>query len=290
MSDNTRVARKTPAPARALPAGASLGALVNAENICAAARGFAQAKPFPHCVIDGFFAPATAKALAEEFPAYDSPAWRSYASPVQVKKTLNAWDRFPPATYRVFFELNGAPFVAAFSALFGRGKTLFPDAGLHGGGWHSHKKGGKLNTHLDYDIHPKTGLRRKLNLLVYLNPHWRAEWGGALGLWGRGKTPGAAGAMQAEIAPLFNRAVVFDTTCESWHGMTGAVQSPEGEERRSLALYYLCAPPKRASAGDDRRRALFLPSAEQENSPEVLEYIRRRAKNPDYSPSGKIEY
>ena len=267
--------------------GASLGALVNAESITAAARGFAEAKPFPHCVVDGFFKPEVAAALAEEFPAYDSKSWRGYDSPVQIKKTQNAWDAFPPATYRVFFELNSAPFTAAFAALFGRGKELFGDFGLHGGGWHSHKNGGTLNTHLDYDIHPKTGLQRKLNLLVYLNRNWRKEWGGALGLWEHDKQTGKAGKLRAEIAPLFNRAVVFDTTCDSWHGMTGAVCSPHNEERRSLAVYYLCAPPDGVAGDAKRKRALFLPAAGQENDPEVLEYINRRAQSPDYSPGAK---
>ena len=167
-----------------------------------------------------------------------------------------------------------------------RGKKLLGDGGLHGGGWHSHKKGGTLNTHLDYDIHPKTGLQRKLNLLVYLNRNWREEWGGMLGLWSHDKKTGKCGKLQAEIAPLFNRAVIFDTTCNSWHGMTGAVNAPKGEERKSIAIYYLCAPPKNA-ANTDRYRALFVPAHGQENNPEVLDYIRRRAQKPDYSPGGK---
>jgi glutamyl-tRNA synthetase len=32
---------------------------------------------------------------------------------------------------------------------------------LHGGGLHCHKAGGKLNTHLDYSLHPKLNLQRK---------------------------------------------------------------------------------------------------------------------------------
>ena len=286
----TKTRTKQTAAARAIvmPPGASLGRMVEAKNIRAAAKGFARAKPFPHCVIDGFFKPEAALALAKEFPPYDSPKWLAYDSPVQVKKTLNSWDAFPPATYRVFAELNSAPFVAAFGALFGRGKKLFPDAGLHGGGWHSHKKGGTLNTHLDYNIHPKAGMQRKLNLLVYLNRNWREEWGGALGLWGADKKTGKAGKLEKEIAPLFNRAVVFDTTCDSWHGMTGAVCAPDGEERRSLAIYYLCAPPKNITAASERPRALFLPAKGQEKDPEVLKYIRDRAKKTNYADGAKV--
>jgi len=31
-----------------------------------------------------------------------------------------------------------------------------------------HAAGGNLNPHLDYSIHPKMGLQRKLNVIIYL--------------------------------------------------------------------------------------------------------------------------
>ena len=50
------------------------------------------------------------------------------------------------------------------------GVNLYPDCGLHGGGWHTHGVGGKLNMHPDYAIHPKSGLERQLNLIIYAQP------------------------------------------------------------------------------------------------------------------------
>ena len=44
-------------------------------------------------------------------------------------------------------------------------------------------RGGKLNIHLDYSIHPKSGLQRKLNFIVYLTEGGESEWGGGLELW-----------------------------------------------------------------------------------------------------------
>ena len=44
---------------------------------------------------------------------------------------------------------------------------LGEDIGLNGGGWHTHKRGGKLNTHLDYSLHTKLKLERKLNIINY---------------------------------------------------------------------------------------------------------------------------
>ena len=48
-------------------------------------------------------------------------------------------------------------------------------------------RGGKLNIHKDYSIHPRVDppKQRKLNLIVYLTEDWNPEWGGALELWSR---------------------------------------------------------------------------------------------------------
>ena len=40
------------------------------------------------------------------------------------------------------------------------------------------------------------------------------------------------------IVPAFNRAVVFETTPVSFHGVPEAIACPAGRTRKSLALYY----------------------------------------------------
>ena len=37
---------------------------------------------------------------------------------------------------------------------------------------------------------------------------------------------------------MFNRAVVFDTSNKSYHGHPTPLACPDGESRKSLALYY----------------------------------------------------
>src|SRR5437879_5521062 len=91
----------------------------------------------------------------------------------------------------VFDYLNSPRFVSQIADLVGC--DLFPDPGLHGGGWHAHARGGKLNVHLDYSIHPKLGLERRVNLIVYLTPGWKQEWGGALGLWAHNQAANGPG-------------------------------------------------------------------------------------------------
>jgi Rps23 Pro-64 3,4-dihydroxylase Tpa1-like proline 4-hydroxylase len=231
---------------------------------------FNAAKPFRNVVIDDFFLPEVAEAIAAEFPKFDGDAWAVYNNSIEIKKALNHWDRFPKATYAAFDYLNSDEFLAEMEKL--AGLPLFADHGLHGGGWHTHAQGGKLNTHLDYSIHPKLGKERILNLIIYVTPGWKEEWGGELGFWeDDNRTPGE---LKRKIPCLFNRAVVFDTSQQSWHGLPDPVLSPAGITRNSMAIYYLCEPRKAAA---DRGRALFAPHGDQANDPAILELIKKRS-------------
>src|ERR1700733_13450869 len=118
-------------------------------------------KPFWHSVIDNVLPSELALAVAKEFPAYHDPLWFCYKNKLEDKKALNDWNKYPPTTYRLLTFLNAREFIEPLSVLVGA--HLYADIGLHGGGWHIHASGGKLNPHLDYSIHPKMGLQRKLN-------------------------------------------------------------------------------------------------------------------------------
>ncbi len=229
--------------------------------------------PFPSVVLDDFLPEETAAEVAGEFPDFHAPVWNEYSNAIEVKKSCNHWDKFPKATYKLFTFLNSTEFVSRVSALCG--EQLFSDPGLHGGGWHSHGPGGKLNMHLDYSIHPKLGLERRINLILYMQPAWKSEWGGALGFWEHDDKTNGPGRLVKEIPCLFNRAVLFDTSQNSWHGLPDPVACPPDRPRNSLAVYYLCEPRKAAS---NRGRALFAPYREQANDPKVLELIEKRSQ------------
>ena len=247
--------------------------MINHHAIIEAFKEFKKNKPFPFCVVDNFFDKDIAHKLEKEFPAYDSETWHVYNNPLEIKKTCNNWNDFLPLTYKVFSYLNTPEFTDFISKISGI-SPLFSDPGLHGGGWHIHPSGGKLNTHLDYSIHPKYGLQRKANLIIYLNANWQEEWGGEIGLWEHDASTGKAGALAHKIPPLFNRAIFFDTTQNSWHGLPDPIQCPQDEFRKSLAVYYLVKP---ASDAASRERALFLPSEKDMDNPEVLDLIQKRS-------------
>ncbi len=246
--------------------------MINTAALAHALASFHHAQPFSHCVVDDFFAPDIARQLAAEFPAYEDPRWFVYQNALEDKKALNDWNAFPALTYQVFTGLHSAAFVDTLAQALGC--PLQADPGLHGGGWHIHASGGNLNPHLDYSIHPKLGLQRRLNLIVYLAPDLQPEHGGHLGLWQHDAAHNRPGALQQEIAPRFNRAVLFDTTHNAWHGMSRPLHCPPHVFRQSLAAYYLCQP---AADAPPRGRALYAARPEQQGDAQIAQLIAQRA-------------
>lgn len=244
------------------------------EDVEQLRSSFKAAAPFNHVVIDNFFKESVAEALAAEM-LRSAPGWHQYENAIEIKKTCNNWNEFPKQTYQVFSLLVSDPFVAFLREVTGC-RDLVADVGLHGGGWHRHGRGGKLNTHLDYSIHPKIGMQRKLNLIVYMTKDWDPAWGGGLGLWSHDTENNKPQKVEKVVDCLFNRAVLFDTTQNSWHGLPDPIECPEGRFRSSLAVYYMIPTSKDVSP---RERALFAPAADQVDDPAVLELIRKRSSS-----------
>ena len=230
--------------------------------------------PFYHHIIDEFLDKEQAIKISKEFPEYNSNYWFFYNNPLENKKSCNNWYAFGPETYKTFAHLNSKEFIFQLQEITGIEK-LYPDIGLHGGGLHIHGRGGKLNVHLDYSIHPKLKLQRKLNLILYVTENWNSEWGGGLEFWSHNTETNRPKENIVTVNNMFNRAVLFDTTQNSWHGFPEPITCPEGVYRKSLAVYYLTEPPE---GTDPRPRALYAPTKEQETNQEILKLIEKRVK------------
>ena len=230
--------------------------------------------PFDHWILNDFFSLDFATEISNSFCDYNDSSWWNYNSPLENKKTIQDWRKFSPIIYRTFQHLCSPDFIGYLKEITGI-RDLYPDYGLHGGGWHMHGTGGNLNVHKDYSVHPKLGLRRKLNLIVYLSEDWNPEWGGAIEFWSHNEQNNRPLALEKSIDCMYNRAVLFDTTQNSWHGLPTPLTCPKGKYRKSIAMYYLTD-----ADGDEevRQRALFAPRKEQENDPNVLELIKERTK------------
>ena len=211
--------------------------------------------PFDHWIIEDFLDIQDAKDVSKEFIDYESTEdIVRYKGWIGEKSTCNSWNRFPALTYKIFSNLLSLDFVSHLSAVTGV-TPLYPDIGLHGGGWHMSGKGGSLAMHLDYSIHPKLKLQRKLNLILYLEEDYNPEWGGSLQLWSHDKEKGKPLNKIKEVEPLFNRAILFDTTQKSWHGFPDPINPPEVKLRKSFAVYYLT---EITSTAEDRYKARYV--------------------------------
>ena len=211
--------------------------------------------PFDHWIIEDFLDIQDAKDVSKEFIDYESTEdIVRYKGWIGEKSTCNSWNRFPALTYKIFSNLLSLDFVSHLSAVTGV-TPLYPDIGLHGGGWHMSGKGGSLAMHLDYSIHPKLNLQRKLNLILYLEEDYNPQWGGSLQLWSHDKEKSKPLNKIKEVEPLFNRAILFDTTQKSWHGFPESINPPEGKLRKSFAVYYLT---EITSTAEDRYKARYV--------------------------------
>ncbi len=232
---------------------------------------FGSNKPFNHVVVDNFLNPNLAQEISDEFINFNSTHWVHYHSPIEEKKALNDWNLFPPLSYQIFSFLNSETFLALLSEL--TKEHLFADPGLHGAGWHIHGSGGNLNPHLDYSIHPKLGLERKYNIIIYVSKDLREHHGGHLGFWSHDSNNEQPKELITEIAPLFNRAVIFDTTQNAWHGFSRKLNTPPNVYRKSLAIYYLRTP---SLSAQKRQKALFAPRDIEKDDPSIKDAIRLR--------------
>ena len=196
---------------------------------------YASAKPFRHLVIDDFLSEEVAKHMLADFPSFESRYALNEMGEVG-GKAVRMDVRDVSARYRELDAyLQTTEFLDFISKVTGIPNLLY-DPDYVGGGTHENRDGQGLDQHVDFNFHPGTKWHRRLNLIVYLNPEWQSEWGGNLQLqadpW-NGNTSGPT------IAPLFNRAVVFETTENSWHGFS-TIHLPAAKKslsRKSFAIY-----------------------------------------------------
>jgi len=194
---------------------------------------FSGAEPYPHVVIDEFLDPAQARILADLFPGPDEPSWDHYAAPgLEMKLGCGDETRFPGPIRDAVRDLNSSAFVSMLEKLTGI-DHLLTDPHLLGGGMHLTRQGGLLGVHSDFNWHMRIRAHRRLNLLIYLTPGWHPEYAGELELW---NTDGTR--LVRRVEPVFNRAVLFTTRSDTFHGHPRPWMAPAGINRQSIALYY----------------------------------------------------
>jgi 2OG-Fe(II) oxygenase superfamily len=205
-------------------------------NVDALSAEFRNNQPFRHLVMENFFDADYCEALLASFPSFDRGNAKSENGDMGLKSTVEQIHELGPA----FVELDHLIQTPGFLNLIGQ-LTGIPnlryDPWYFGGGTHENRHGQDLDTHVDFNRHPMNRWHRRLNLIVYLNHEWDEAWGGNLCLHA---DPRSADDHVISIEPLFNRAVLFETTERSWHGFP-KICLPEDHRslsRKSIAFYF----------------------------------------------------
>lgn len=197
------------------------------------------AEPYPFVKIDEFLEPTLANQLAAAFPNFEIAleSGRTFKT-VNERKKIQITDSqlFPEPIAQLNKALSSPDFLADLSYISGI-PNLIADEQLVGGGMHITGPGGRLDVHVDFNYMKERGLHRRLNLLLYLNPIWKAQWGGEIQLWDE-QVQHCAKA----FSPALNRCIIFETSEISFHGVTPVVQAAP-YPRHSFATYYYTREP-----------------------------------------------
>ena len=197
--------------------------------------------PYKHLVIDNFLDPEMADLCLSSFPDLTNECWE-HANDADIEiKYRTTWKSefdIPDGIVDAIRIMNSSYFLRAVSEKFSIPKVM-PDPYFTGGGLNATKTGGLLDVHVDGNYHDASGLNRRLNALVYLNPNWQPGWGGEFGIYDEN-----GDVCMKEVAPLFNRLVIFDSHDKSFHGLPAPLNFPVGEIRKSIILYYYTKDPR----------------------------------------------
>ena len=200
------------------------------------AAKFRERDPFRHVVIDDFFAPAFCAELLGGFPPFERGNARNEAGELGGKSTIEKIRGLGPAWSALDDLVQSRGFLDLIGRITGIPNLLY-DPWYFGGGTHENRHGQDLDAHVDFNRHPIERWHRRLNLIVYLNHEWDDAWGGSLQLH---SNPRAPDDRVSTITPLYNRAVIFETTEWSWHAFPPIDLPAEKRAltRKSIALYF----------------------------------------------------
>lgn len=211
---------------------------LNADECRALGRSLADryrgAQPFPHIVLDELLEADVLKSVLAEFPSNEDKTFFD-RDQERLKFQFRPDEVSSGLVRNLFNELNSQAFLGFLEEMTGI-EGLIPDPYFEGGGLHETKRGGHLGVHADFNIHERLKVERRLNLLIYLNEDWPAEYGGELELWNKDMS-----ACAVRVKPEFGRAVVFTTALDSFHGHPDPLNCPPDRTRRSIATYYYTA-------------------------------------------------
>ena len=192
---------------------------------------FVGTPPYPMITLDNFLPQDFALKLSEECETIPDQHWTEFTRKGSYMKECKKLEHAPVA-YEFVNQMHSALGMEWLCNLTGI-KDLIPDPYLTGAGYSRSFTGHTLQMHSDFNWNDQIKVHRMLSFIVYLNPNWKEEWGGALDFndFNNEKT------IQS-VPPLFNRAVIWRYHKRGFHGYPNPLTCPEGMSRNTFRLFY----------------------------------------------------
>ena len=166
--------------------------------------------PTRFCAIDDVFPDDIAREIYEKFPAVEK--MRFVDSFRERKYTFKKLDECSPLLKAAEYAFQSPEVIRLCERLTGI-TPMISDPSFYAGGLSAMAEGHFLTPHIDNSHDSTRRGYRRLNLLYYVTPDWKPEYGGNLELWDtKVRKP-------TVIPSLFNRLVLMETNRRSWHSV-----------------------------------------------------------------------
>lgn len=194
-----------------------------------------QKEPFQYMIIENFLQDTYIRPLLFELNKL-TPEKSYYHGTDETERTKIAFNsNLGHFIEYIFDELCSDNFIDILEEKFQINRLIRNNRNLHGAGIHKVYNNGFLAMHKDFNHTNDSNygtIERRLNLLLYMNPEWKDEYGGHLCLYDERKNE-----ITKRVLPILNRCVIFNTT-DAIHGHPLPMSIPKDKCRQSLALYY----------------------------------------------------
>lgn len=192
---------------------------------------FVSTPPFPMIVLDNFLPADHAEKMHKECISIPDSHWKNFTRRGSFMQECNNLEICPNA-FEFVNHMHSALGMNWLTKVTGI-TDLIPDPYLTGAGYSRSFRDHCLKIHTDFNWNDNLRLHRMLSLIVYLDPEWKEEWGGALQF----KDFNNEKVVQT-ILPMFNRAIIWRYHKRGFHGYPDILKCPEDRSRNTFRLFY----------------------------------------------------
>ena len=165
-----------------------------------------------HFVVDNLLPMEICEKIYNSFPK-DGNGFFNRESFREKKRTSADLSSYDQILSDITYAFQDQRVVELVSNLIGL-KHIEPDPKLYAGGLSMMFPGDFLNPHIDNSHDGERERYRRLNLLYYVSPNWKLDYGGNFELWNAERTT------PKTLIALTNRLVVMETNKTSWHSVS----------------------------------------------------------------------